>query len=253
MAPQLAVDQQRRLCGGNTSQPLFTILGAFHPPDTANQAHGCLAWTCSHLPLWSLIPRPGPHSTSEGWLAIRASGPATQARAPRGDLSKCYHPSRSADLNYTIKRLSLLVFGSSSSPGLERSSTATRPSSPVLPPLFSPTMAYSLAHSYVGDSFGFDFNWFNGADPSNGYVRYQSSSDAADLGIYEIRGDGSVILGVDSEDTRYPAGDRASGSRARPLITMACSSATSPTCPPRHVDCGQPVSTSSTMSSENES
>lgn len=71
-------------------------------------------------------------------------------------------------------------------------------------------MAYSLAHSYVGDSFVSDFNWFNGADPSNGYVRYQSSSDAADLGIYEIRGDGSVILGVDSENTYEVPGGRPS-------------------------------------------
>lgn len=58
--------------------------------------------------------------------------------------------------------------------------------------------AYSLATSYVGDAFVTGFNWFNGTDPSNGFVRYQSAEDAAELNLYDIRPDGTVRLGVDS-------------------------------------------------------
>jgi hypothetical protein len=66
-------------------------------------------------------------------------------------------------------------------------------------------MAYSLATSYVGDAFLTGFNWFNGVDPSNGFVRYQSAADAEALDLYEIRPDGSVILGVDDTNV-YPLG-----------------------------------------------
>ncbi|KAM0277691.1 hypothetical protein ACHAQH_005634 [Verticillium albo-atrum] len=63
-------------------------------------------------------------------------------------------------------------------------------------------MAYSLSHSYFGDAFVSDFNWFNGNDPSNGFVRYQSEPDALDQGLYSINPiSQAVILGVDHTNT----------------------------------------------------
>lgn len=35
-------------------------------------------------------------------------------------------------------------------------------------------MAYSLATSYAGESLLSGFDWFNGEDPSHGYVSYVS-------------------------------------------------------------------------------
>lgn len=33
-------------------------------------------------------------------------------------------------------------------------------------------MVYSLSHSYYGDDFASQFNFFDGVDPSNGFIRY---------------------------------------------------------------------------------
>ncbi|KAJ0289709.1 hypothetical protein COL940_001351 [Colletotrichum noveboracense] len=59
-------------------------------------------------------------------------------------------------------------------------------------------MAYSLSHSYFGANFVSDFNWINYADPSNGFVRYQTQPDALAKGLYSINPDTqAVTLGVD--------------------------------------------------------
>ncbi|EEY18309.1 mixed-linked glucanase [Verticillium alfalfae VaMs.102] len=63
-------------------------------------------------------------------------------------------------------------------------------------------MAYSLSHSYFGDAFVSDFNWFNGNDPSHGFVRYQSEPDALGQGLYSVNPiSQAVILGVDHTNT----------------------------------------------------
>ncbi|KAL2753782.1 glycoside hydrolase family 16 protein [Sodiomyces alcalophilus JCM 7366] len=36
-------------------------------------------------------------------------------------------------------------------------------------------MAYSLSHSYIGDNFASQFNWYNGVDPSRGFVHGRPS------------------------------------------------------------------------------
>ncbi|KAG9258854.1 family 16 glycoside hydrolase, partial [Emericellopsis atlantica] len=60
-------------------------------------------------------------------------------------------------------------------------------------------MAYTLATSYVGESLLSGFNWFNGTDPSNGYVAYQSRADAEAQSIVSLDTDTNVVrLGVDS-------------------------------------------------------
>lgn len=63
-------------------------------------------------------------------------------------------------------------------------------------------MTYSLSTSYAGESLLSGFNWHNGTDLSNGFVSYQSRSDAEAQGLYSINTDtDSVRLGVDSTHT----------------------------------------------------
>ncbi|KAH6607586.1 glycoside hydrolase family 16 protein [Trichoderma cornu-damae] len=60
-------------------------------------------------------------------------------------------------------------------------------------------MAYFLTASYAGESLLSSFNWFEGVDPSHGFVSYQSRQDALDMGLYDVdEGSGVVRLGVDS-------------------------------------------------------
>ncbi|KAF5000967.1 hypothetical protein FGRMN_1337 [Fusarium graminum] len=47
-------------------------------------------------------------------------------------------------------------------------------------------MAYSLATSFMGDSLLSGFQWFNGADPSNGFVQYQDLAGANKYGLYSV-------------------------------------------------------------------
>ncbi|KAG8425149.1 hypothetical protein J3458_001881 [Metarhizium acridum] len=59
--------------------------------------------------------------------------------------------------------------------------------------------SYALATSYAGESLLSGFNWFDGADPSHGYVSYQSRRNAEALGLYSVdEKTGVVRLGVDS-------------------------------------------------------
>ncbi|EXF80433.1 mixed-linked glucanase [Colletotrichum fioriniae PJ7] len=63
-------------------------------------------------------------------------------------------------------------------------------------------MAYSLSQSYFGANLISDFNFINYADPSNGFVRYQSQPDALSKGLYFIDPDTqAVTLGVDNKNT----------------------------------------------------
>ncbi|KAK1256198.1 hypothetical protein MKX07_008457 [Trichoderma sp. CBMAI-0711] len=60
-------------------------------------------------------------------------------------------------------------------------------------------MAYHLTTSYAGEALLSGFNWFNGLDPSHGFVSYQSRRDAEAMGLYSIdERSGVVRLGVDS-------------------------------------------------------
>ncbi|VUC25349.1 unnamed protein product [Clonostachys rosea] len=60
-------------------------------------------------------------------------------------------------------------------------------------------MAYSLSTSFIGESLLSGFNWFNGADLSNGYVSYQSRYDAEARGLVSMDPTSHAVrLGVDS-------------------------------------------------------
>lgn len=64
--------------------------------------------------------------------------------------------------------------------------------------------SYALATSYAGESLLSGFNWFHGADPTHGYVSYQSRQNAEALGLYSVDEKTAVVrLGVDSTNT-YP-------------------------------------------------
>ncbi|UNI21581.1 hypothetical protein JDV02_007557 [Purpureocillium takamizusanense] len=63
-------------------------------------------------------------------------------------------------------------------------------------------MAYALSNSFVGESLLSSFNWFDGKDPSNGFVSYQSRANAEALGLFSVdETTGVVRLGVDSSRT----------------------------------------------------
>ncbi|KAB5518842.1 hypothetical protein GE09DRAFT_1155531 [Coniochaeta sp. 2T2.1] len=83
----------------------------------------------------------------------------------------------------------------------------------VLPSYHSFTMAsYSLATSYFGDALISGFNWFNGTDPTGGFVAYQSQQDALSKGLYSVDGlTQAVTLRVDTTNV-YPA-DGSEGGR----------------------------------------
>ncbi|UKZ73836.1 hypothetical protein TrVFT333_001489 [Trichoderma virens FT-333] len=69
-------------------------------------------------------------------------------------------------------------------------------------------MAYVLSTSYSGESLLSSFNWFDGVDPSHGFVSYQSRQDAESMGLYHIdERTGVVRLGVDSTNS-YSVTDR---------------------------------------------
>ncbi|KAL7915968.1 glycoside hydrolase family 16 protein [Trichoderma velutinum] len=60
-------------------------------------------------------------------------------------------------------------------------------------------MAYFLSTTYAGESLLSNFNWFDGVDPSHGFVSYQSRQNAHEMGLYHIDDRiGVVRLGVDS-------------------------------------------------------
>ncbi|KAJ6783439.1 hypothetical protein PWT90_01686 [Aphanocladium album] len=63
-------------------------------------------------------------------------------------------------------------------------------------------MAYSLVNSYSGNALINGFNWMDGQDYSNGFVRYQSQANAASRGLFAVdEQTGVVRLGVDYQNT----------------------------------------------------
>ena len=76
-------------------------------------------------------------------------------------------------------------------------------------------MAYSLATSYAGEALLSGFNFFDGADPTNGFVAYQNQANAEAMGLYSVDSTtGSVRLGVDDQNV-YPL-----SSTGRPSIRL---------------------------------
>ncbi|KKO99151.1 hypothetical protein THAR02_08742 [Trichoderma harzianum] len=60
-------------------------------------------------------------------------------------------------------------------------------------------MEYFLSTTYAGESLLSNFNWFDGVDPSHGFVSYQNRQNAQVMGLYQIDDrTGVVRLGVDS-------------------------------------------------------
>lgn len=70
-------------------------------------------------------------------------------------------------------------------------------------------LAYSLVDTYNSANFFSSFNFFTGADPTQGYVSYQSQSAAQSQGLISTSG-GQVYLGVDHTTTNPPSPGRAS-------------------------------------------
>ncbi|KAK1252871.1 hypothetical protein MKX08_004058 [Trichoderma sp. CBMAI-0020] len=69
-------------------------------------------------------------------------------------------------------------------------------------------MAYFLDTSYAGEALLSGFNWFDGVDPSHGFVAYQNRQNAEQMGLYSIdHNSGVVRIGVDST-RRYSTLDR---------------------------------------------
>ncbi|KAF4126622.1 WSC domain [Geosmithia morbida] len=63
-------------------------------------------------------------------------------------------------------------------------------------------MAYSLSTSYVGESLLSGFNWFDRADPSNGFVSYQNRQSAEEMGLVSVdTTTNATRLGVDHTNT----------------------------------------------------
>jgi beta-glucanase (GH16 family) len=68
--------------------------------------------------------------------------------------------------------------------------------------------SYGLVSSFDSSNFFSEFNFFTGADPTNGYVSYQSMWAAQSAGLIN-NNNGQIYLGVD--DTTYnPSAGRAS-------------------------------------------
>ncbi|GFF67597.1 probable endo-1,3(4)-beta-glucanase NFIA_089530 [Aspergillus lentulus] len=68
------------------------------------------------------------------------------------------------------------------------------------------SQTYQLAESWQGESFINDWNFFNGADPTNGYVTYVNQSFAEQSGLVKVTQSGSFYMGVDYESTLNPNG-----------------------------------------------
>lgn len=68
--------------------------------------------------------------------------------------------------------------------------------------------SYTLADSYTSANFFDEFDFYAGADPTNGFVDYQSASAASASGLAGTS-EGGVYLGADST-TSNPASGRAS-------------------------------------------
>jgi hypothetical protein len=68
--------------------------------------------------------------------------------------------------------------------------------------------SYGLVATYNSGNFFSEFNFYTGADPTNGYVSYQSQSAAQSQGLINTN-NGQIYMGVDST-TVNPSAGRAS-------------------------------------------
>lgn len=78
--------------------------------------------------------------------------------------------------------------------------------------LVSPAIAmatgssYHLLEAWQGENFLDYFDFFDGADPTNGFVTYANQSYAQSSGLFDITESGSIYMGVDSHTTLSPSG-----------------------------------------------
>ncbi|KAL7922241.1 glycoside hydrolase family 16 protein [Trichoderma austrokoningii] len=76
-------------------------------------------------------------------------------------------------------------------------------------------MAYFLETSYAGEALLSGFNWFDGVDPSHGFVSYQNRQNAEQMGLYSVDPSSGVVrIGVDSTQKYSPE------DRGRPSIRI---------------------------------
>ncbi|KAJ5266493.1 hypothetical protein N7478_009301 [Penicillium angulare] len=74
--------------------------------------------------------------------------------------------------------------------------------------LSSPAKAgeYELFETWQGKDFFEYFNFYTGADPTNGWVNYLDQSSAESAGLVKVTEKGTVYIGVDHETTLSPSG-----------------------------------------------
>ncbi|KAJ5094807.1 hypothetical protein N7456_010668 [Penicillium angulare] len=74
--------------------------------------------------------------------------------------------------------------------------------------LSSPVKAgeYELFETWQGKDFFEYFNFYTGADPTNGWVNYLDQSSAESAGLVKVTEKGTVYIGVDHETTLSPSG-----------------------------------------------
>ncbi|RHZ58936.1 putative GPI anchored endo-1,3(4)-beta-glucanase [Aspergillus thermomutatus] len=68
------------------------------------------------------------------------------------------------------------------------------------------SQTYQLVESWQGESFINDWTFFDGSDPTNGYVTYVNQSLAEESGLVKVTSSGSFYMGVDYENTLNPNG-----------------------------------------------
>ncbi|KAL4868732.1 concanavalin A-like lectin/glucanase domain-containing protein [Aspergillus spectabilis] len=71
----------------------------------------------------------------------------------------------------------------------------------VFPSIAHATTSYKLETSWEGQNILNHFNFFDRADPTNGFVTYVNQSYGEDAGLVKITDTGSLYLGVDYETT----------------------------------------------------
>lgn len=61
--------------------------------------------------------------------------------------------------------------------------------------------AYAVADNYTGANFFDNFDYFTGADPTNGFVNYLDGPTATSEGLASINSQGQAYIGVDFNKT----------------------------------------------------
>ncbi|KAL4946439.1 concanavalin A-like lectin/glucanase domain-containing protein [Aspergillus oleicola] len=69
----------------------------------------------------------------------------------------------------------------------------------IFPSIAHAAGSYTLQQSFEGENILDHFNFFDQADPTNGFVTYVNQSYAQDAGLVKITDSGSLYLGVDYE------------------------------------------------------